>query len=114
MPTIVKPIGVSVLFLALGACSKFGNGQDSMTWAREALDRNEHLQVVASDNQAKTFTVRVRDSGQLVVIPIDQIVAGPPALMDAPARQVAAPVPATAGETQSAAPPPPPEPALPP
>jgi hypothetical protein len=101
MPTIVKPICVAALLLALGACSKLGLGQDAMTWARAALDRNERLEVVASDSQARTFTVRVKDSGQLVVIPLDEVVAGPAALMTAPARQAAVapspPAPAAEG-----------------
>src|SRR5260221_6735368 len=90
MPTIVKPILAAGLFLALSACSKLGMGQDEMTWAREALDRNDHLQVVASDSQAKTFTVRLKDSGQLVVIPVDQLVAGPAAAMHASSTKQAA------------------------
>lgn len=110
MPTIVKPICATALLLVLSACSKLGMGQDEMTWAREALERNDHLQVVASDPQAKTFTVRVKESGQLVVIPIDQVVAGPPALMDTPGRQSAAATPpgAPTDSAQSAAPAPPP------
>jgi len=108
MPTIVKPICITALVLALGACSKLGMGQDQMAWAREALDRNEHLQVVASDSQAKTFTVRMKDSGQLVVIPIDQVVAGPAGVAETPAKQVAtsppAEGPAEAPAPQSTAP----------
>jgi hypothetical protein len=91
MPTIVKPISVcTVLLLALSACSKLGGGQDEMTWARDALDRNDHLQVVASDPQAKTFTVRVKESGKLVVVPLDQVIAGPQGVFDAPAKPSAA------------------------
>jgi hypothetical protein len=97
MPTIVKPICIAALVLTLSACSKLGMGQDEMAWAREALDRNDRLQVVAADTGAKTFTVRMKDSGQLVVIPIDQIVAGPSGGAEVPTRQAAA------------APPPPPE-----
>lgn len=96
MPTIVKPVCIAALVLALSACSKLGMGQDEMAWAREALDRNDRLQVVAADAQAKTFTVRVKDSGQLVVIPVDQIVAGPSGGAEAPARQAAAAPPAEA------------------
>src|SRR5882724_2855153 len=114
MPTIVKPVCIAALVLALGACSKLGMGQDQMAWAREALDRNDRLQVVASDSQAKTFTVRMKDSGQLVVIPIDQIVAGPAGVAEAPAKQAATSPPtespAEAPAPQSTAP----EPASPP
>jgi hypothetical protein len=92
MPTIVKPISFCVaMLLALSACSKLGTGQgqDEMTWARAALDRNDHLEVVASDPQAKTFTVRVKESAKLVVIPLDQVVAGPQEAFVAPPRQAA-------------------------
>ncbi|MBV8804244.1 MAG: hypothetical protein JO042_04340, partial [Sinobacteraceae bacterium] len=94
MPTIVKPVCITALLLALGACSKLGmGGADEMTWARGALDRNDRLEVVASDSQAKTFTVRLKDSGQLVVLPIDQIIAGPATALQ-PAKQAAtAPAP---------------------
>jgi hypothetical protein len=84
-------------------------GQDEMAWAREALDRNDRLQVVASDNQAKTFTVRMKDSGQLVVIPVDQIIAGPAAGGEAPAKQAAAAPPEAPAEAPG--PPPASEPA---
>jgi hypothetical protein len=110
MPTIVKPICISALLLALSACSKLGMGQDEMAWAREALDRNDRLQVVASDSQAKTFTVRMKDSGQLVVIPIDQIVAGPAGGSEPPAKQAAV-APPGAAPAEAPAPPPAPEPA---
>jgi hypothetical protein len=98
MPTIVKPILAAGLLLALGGCSKLGMGQDEMTRAREALDRNDHLQVVASDSQAKTFTVRMKDSGQLVVIPIDQLVAGPAGAVQASSTRQAATSPQAPAE----------------
>jgi hypothetical protein len=118
MPTIVKPIAVAGLLLALSACSKLGMGQDQMTWAKDALDRNERVEVVASDPQARTFTVRVKDSGQLVVIAVDQIVAGPPGGMSAGGKQASAasstspsdapspPLPAPETSVPEAAPPP--------
>ncbi|MGH8139624.1 MAG: hypothetical protein ACREVV_15725 [Steroidobacteraceae bacterium] len=65
--------------LVLAACSRLGMGQDEMAWARAALDRNNSLQVVASDPQARTFTVRLKDSDKVRVIRLDQLVAGPEA-----------------------------------
>jgi len=78
MATIVKPTCIAAALLVVGACSKLGMGQDDMKWARAALDRNDHIQVVASDPQARTFTVRLKESGELRVVTIDQLVAGPP------------------------------------
>jgi hypothetical protein len=78
MPTIVKPMLAATLLLALGACSKLGvGGQDQMAWAKDALERNDRLEVVASDPQARTFTVRMKESGRLVVVPVDQVMAEP-------------------------------------
>jgi hypothetical protein len=107
MPNIVKPIVAAGLLLALSACSKLGMGQDQMSWAKDALDRNYRVEVVASDPQAKTFTVRVKDSGQLVVIPVDQIVAGPPGGMSAGGKQASA---ASSTSPSDAPSPPPPAP----
>jgi hypothetical protein len=107
MPNIVKPIVAAGLLLALSACSKLGMGQDQMSWAKDALDRNDRVEVVASDPQAKTFTVRVKDSGQLVVIPVDQIVAGPPGGMSAGGKQASA---ASSTSPSDAPSPPPPAP----
>jgi len=112
MPTIVKPIVAAGLLLVLSACSKLGMGQDQMAWAKDALDRNDRVEVVASDPQAKTFTVRVKDSGQLVVIPVDQIVAGPAGGMSAAGKQVAT-VPSTAPSDAPSPPPPAPETSVP-
>jgi hypothetical protein len=112
MPTIVKPMLAAGLLLALSACSKLGMGQDQMVWAKDALDRNDRIEVVASDPQAKTFTVRVKDSGQLVVIPIDQIVAGPAGAMSASGKQ-AATTPSTTPSDAPSPPPPAPETSVP-
>jgi hypothetical protein len=106
MPTIVKTILAGGLLLALSACSKLGGeGPDQMAWAKDALERNDRIEVVASDPQAKTFTVRVKDSGQLVVVPVDQVIAGPVALLAAPGKQTA--VTPTGNPSDAPAPPPP-------
>jgi len=118
MPTIVKTILAGGLLLALSACSKFGGeGPDQMAWAKDALERNDRIEVVASDTQAKTFTVRVKDSGQLVVLPVDQIIAGPATVLSAgnqasvtpaskPSEAPAPPPPAPETSVPEAAPPP--------
>jgi len=102
--------GAAALVLLLGACGKFGTGQDEMTWARAALERNAQLEVVATDPQARTFTVRLKDSGELRVIPLDQVVAGPAfraaatkAVGEAPVRSDTASALSPAAETGAAA-----------
>jgi hypothetical protein len=56
-----------------------------MSWARAALERNGRIEVVASDAQASTFTVRMKDTGELRVVPLNQVVAGPPSVAPATA-----------------------------
>jgi hypothetical protein len=71
-----------VVLLSLAACSKLGlgGGEDQMSWAKAALERNGRLEVVATDPQTNTFTVRVKDTGELRMIKADQVVAEPAGL----------------------------------
>jgi len=65
--------------LGIAACGKLGlGGSDEMGWARAALERNDRIEVVASDPTANTFTVRIKSTGDLQVLKVDQIIAGPP------------------------------------
>src|SRR5215469_18680166 len=59
----------------LVACGR--EGQDEMSWARAALERNGGIEVVAADQQSRTFTVRLKDTGELRVVRADQVVASP-------------------------------------
>src|SRR5215469_3376550 len=76
--------------LILVACAR--EGQDEMGWARAALERNKTLEVVAADQQSRTFTVRLKGSGELRTVRADEIVAAPAA--SAP-REDAQPAPAS-------------------
>ena len=75
--------------LLLAACGR--EGQNEMSWARAALERNKVLEVVAADQQTHTFTVRLRESGELRTVRADEVVASlagaPPAAVAAAARQ---------------------------
>jgi hypothetical protein len=93
--------------LGLAACSKLGlgGGDDQMSWARQALERNGRLEVVASDPQTSTFTVRVKDTGELRMIRADQVVGDPPGLGEAAAPAPSgAPAPATSAPATQPAP----------
>jgi len=69
----------AVALLGLAACSKLDPGQPKeMSWARAALERNAQIEVVAADAQSSTFTIRIKDTGQLRVVALNQVVAGPP------------------------------------
>jgi hypothetical protein len=74
----------SVALLSMAACSKLGlgggGGEDQMSWARAALERNNRLEVVAADPETSTFTVRVKDTGELKMIRVDQVVGDPPGM----------------------------------
>ncbi|HEV2229113.1 MAG TPA: hypothetical protein VGR86_09150 [Steroidobacteraceae bacterium] len=65
---------LSATWLALAACSR--QGQDEMSWARAALERNDRLEIVAADPQSRTFTVRSKDTGELSMVRADQLVGG--------------------------------------
>ncbi len=86
MATIVKsgsalmPIGaLTIALCALAGCSKLQlSGQGEMAWARAALERNPSLEVVATDQQSGSFTVRSKATGSLHVVRADQLMAGLP------------------------------------
>ena len=68
---------VAVL-MGLTACSKLDSGKDEMSWARAALERNDRIEVVASDAQGGTFTVRFKDGGEVRRVSLNELIAGPP------------------------------------
>lgn len=90
---------LSLIGLALAACSR--QGQDEMSWARAALERNDRLEIVAADQQSRTFTVRSKDTGELSMVRADQLVGGL-ALPAAPGAATRAATPAAAPTTTPA------------
>ena len=95
--------------LTLAACGR--EGQDEMGWARAALERNSGIEVVAADQQSRTFTVRLKDTGELRIVRADQVVALPAGLPTAgasktaaEAKAAAAPAPAEAAAAEPATP----------
>ena len=92
----------------LAACAR--GGQEEMNWARAALERNGQIEVVASDAQTRTFTVRVKDTGEVRIVRIDQLVADPAAATaaaQAPAPAVSEEAREVTAATAAAAAPPP-------
>src|SRR3569833_1664844 len=65
--------GLALLSLGLAACGKLGagGGGDEMGWARQALERNNRLEVETTEPQTSTFTVRVKDTGELRMIKLE-------------------------------------------
>lgn len=62
--------------LALVACGR--ESQDEMSWARGALERNKALEIVAADQQSRTFTVRLKETGELRAVRSDEVIASLP------------------------------------
>jgi hypothetical protein len=94
--------------LTLAACGR--SGQDEMSWARAALERNDRVEIVATDSQAHTFTVRSKDTGELHIVRTDQLIGAPtPASVSAsttPATAAATPAGSESGESSAKGPPP--------
>jgi hypothetical protein len=79
--------------LTLTACDKIAGGDDS-DFARAALERNDQLSIMAYDKNAKTFTVKVRDTGEIQVVRADEVIGTVPAAeKSATAKAAAAPPP---------------------
>src|SRR5256885_748437 len=74
--------------LALAACAQ--QGQDEMSWARAASARTAGMEGVAADPRSRTFTVRVKDTGELRMMRADELIAGPALPAKAPAAAAAA------------------------
>jgi len=98
--------GLALLSLGFAACGKLGvaAGGDEMSWARQALERNNRLEVVASDPQTSTFTVRVKDTGELRMIKLDEIIAAPPGTGATPSSTPATPSSSPPASTEALAP----------
>ena len=74
--------------VALSACAR--PSSDQMGWARSAVQRNPALEVVGSDPQAHTLTVRVKSTGELRTVRLDELRAQLPDASGAAAPAVAA------------------------
>jgi hypothetical protein len=73
--------------LTLAACGR--EGQDQMSWARAALERNKDVEIVTADQESRTFTVRVKDSKELIKVRVDELVVAPATVASAPAGTLA-------------------------
>lgn len=73
-----------VALLALTACQRSveqaettAQAGNELAWARAALERNPQIEVVASDTQARVFTLRDRSTGVVEVVKLDELAAAP-------------------------------------
>ncbi|GAC1451260.1 MAG: hypothetical protein PVSMB6_00290 [Steroidobacteraceae bacterium] len=67
---------ICMALLALAACGR--SAPDEMAWARSALERNNRIEIVATDPQGRSFTVRDKDTGELRMVRADALVGGAP------------------------------------
>jgi hypothetical protein len=96
-------ISVCVALLTLAACSR--EGRDETNWARAALERNGTLEVVATDQRSRTFTVRDKSTGELRMVRADELIGSASSPAGSPAGQAAGSAAPSAAETPSAPPP---------
>jgi len=95
-----RALQVAACFTLVGLAACAQEGQDEMSWARAALARNDRIEVVGADQQSRTFTVRVKDTGELRMLRADQLIAGPALAANAP--PAAAPAPGAAAPAATA------------
>jgi hypothetical protein len=91
MGTLKARVGIAaagLAVLAIAACAR--QQDDTMSWAKAALSRNGKLEIVAVDPQSRTFTVRMKDSGELRVVKADDVVGTTGEVAQAPAAPASA------------------------
>lgn len=71
---------------AVPAVEKETQPQGEFAWAQAALLRNPHLELLASDERAGVFTVRVKQSDEVLAVKLDEIAAAPPSQLAAPGQ----------------------------
>lgn len=93
--TAIRWLVPIALLSITAACAK--QESTELQWARAALQRNPNIEVVATDEQARTFTVRDRHSGEARTVSLNEIAGAPVSDLVLPAAVVAAtPAPAPA------------------
>jgi hypothetical protein len=75
---------------AVAGCDK--PARDDMSWAEGALKRNAHLQILSVDRQARAFTVRMKDSGELRIVQADEVVGSLPLPVGQEPTRASAPI----------------------
>ena len=95
----------AVALFSITACGKLGLGgsSDEMSWARAALERNDRIEIVAVDPATSSFTVRIKETGDLRMVRADQVIAGPPGAPVSSAGTPAGPAATSAGSATQAA-----------
>lgn len=84
----VRLCAFASIAIGLAACEQRAqvaqpNDNAQMEWARAALERNPHVEVVAGDPEAKVFTLRDRRTGEMNVVKLSELAAAPVAQLQA-------------------------------
>ena len=85
--TFRRTLLISAALLVLAACQRGDDSANSqqMAWAKDALERNPNLEIVASDVAAGVFTVRDRRTQEIQAVKLDELAAAPIAQVGAAA-----------------------------
>lgn len=82
----------TAVFLTLSACQEKkaaapveSQGATQVGWARDALDRNPNIEVVAVDTAAGVFTIRSKSTGEVSAVAVTDLGAAPIAQLAQPA-----------------------------
>ena len=86
--------------LGISGCEKAAH--DDMSWAQAALERNAQLQILSVDRQARAFTVRLKETGELRIVQADEVVGSLPLPAGAATTARAGPIVAAAEEPSPA------------
>lgn len=79
-------LGVAALLLiCAGGCSSVGGEQGDLTLARAVLANNPDVEVVATDERAGIFTLRVKRNGQIITVNATDVARGKGVPLDAEA-----------------------------
>jgi len=97
-------ISAGLTLLMLAACAR--EGRDEMSWARAALERNGTLEIVATDQRSRTFTVRDKSTGELRMVRVDQLIGAAPSSAGSSADKAAGSAAPSPPEATPSAPPP--------
>lgn len=108
-----RPLSLAIAAILLGACQQAqqpapqaateNTTSGDIEWARAALQRNPNLELLATDTNARVFTVRDKHSGEVRAVKLDELAAAPVASLTARASSQ------DAGRTPAATPSPTPE-----
>ena len=85
--TFRRTLLISAALLVFAACQRGDDSANSqhVAWAKDALERNPNLEIVATDVTAGVFTVRDRRTQEIQAVKLDELATAPIAQLGAAA-----------------------------